>query len=62
MAHGWLFAKAIDFRHYWDTLVSPEEKERVSKLEIFDEVEEWNLLMAHYCLLYSSNSRDKQYL
>ena len=31
-------------------LIPEELKKKIQKLEIFDEVEEWNLLMAHYCL------------
>jgi hypothetical protein len=34
----------------WERLVTVSEKARVSKLEIFDEVEEWVMLMNHYCL------------
>ena len=33
----------------YDRHISPEERKRVAKLEIFDELEEWRLLMAHYC-------------
>jgi hypothetical protein len=42
--------ECITMLQAWDTLVSPAEKRRVSKLEIFDEVEEWNMLMSHYCV------------
>jgi O-methyltransferase involved in polyketide biosynthesis len=37
----------------WEKLVTPEEKARVNKLEMLDEVEEWNMLMSHYCLTTS---------
>jgi hypothetical protein len=45
----------LDLKTVWDKL-PVEEQERVSKLEIFDEFEEWRLLMAHYCLLVASTN------
>jgi hypothetical protein len=33
----------------YDRYIGPDEHKRVAKLEIFDELEEWRLLMAHYC-------------
>jgi tRNA wybutosine-synthesizing protein 4 len=35
----------------WNKLIDNNDKIRVSKLEIFDEIEEWNMLMSHYCLI-----------
>jgi tRNA wybutosine-synthesizing protein 4 len=35
-------------------LVSDEQRQRVSQLERFDEMEEWDLLMSHYCLTSAS--------
>jgi len=48
--HSFGKVESITMLQAWDMLVSPEEKARVSKLEIFDEIEEWNMLMSHYCL------------
>ena len=31
-------------------MIPMDLKRRVYKLEIFDEMEEWNLLLSHYCL------------
>ena len=42
--------QVITMLQAYDQLVSKDEKLRVAKLEIFDEVEEWNMLMSHYCL------------
>lgn len=36
----------------WDKGVEEEEKERVAGLEMVDEVEEWELLAAHYCVAW----------
>jgi hypothetical protein len=30
--------------------ISLEERHRVARLEIFDEIEEWQMLMSHYTL------------
>jgi [phosphatase 2A protein]-leucine-carboxy methyltransferase len=37
----------------WNTWIGPEEKERVDRLEGLDEVEEWNLLAAHYIVVWA---------
>jgi hypothetical protein len=33
-----------------DHIVPASEKARINRLEMLDEVEEWVLLMSHYCL------------
>jgi len=48
--HGFGKVESITMLQAWDKLVSPAEKARVAKLEIFDEMEEWNMLMSHYVL------------
>ncbi|GAD98073.1 RING zinc finger protein [Paecilomyces variotii No. 5] len=40
----------IDF--IWERWVSDAEKERVSGLEMLDEIEEWRLLAQHYCITW----------
>lgn len=40
----------IDMLRFYNQMISLEEKKRIMKLEILDEIEEWNLLMAHYSL------------
>lgn len=40
----------VDF--IWERWVSEEEKERVSGLEMLDEMEEWRLLAQHYCIAW----------
>ena len=39
---------------YRDKLNSEGERDRVEKLEMLDEVEEWNLLQSHYCICLGS--------
>lgn len=38
----------------WKTWVAQEEKERLDELEGLDEVEEWQLLAAHYIVVWGS--------
>jgi len=48
---NWTEARACTMRQYYDALMqTTDERERLFKLEILDEVEEWNMLMDHYAL------------
>ncbi|KAI8816993.1 S-adenosyl-L-methionine-dependent methyltransferase [Fimicolochytrium jonesii] len=49
---GWEEAGAVDMNMFWEGL-GVEERGRISKLEIFDEVEEWQLLSDHYCVSWA---------
>jgi [phosphatase 2A protein]-leucine-carboxy methyltransferase len=41
-----------DILWLWNNWVSPREKERISELEMVDEVEEWELLAKHYIVTW----------
>ena len=43
---------------YWKTWVKEDEKERVAKCEMVDEVEEWELLAKHYCVCWGWRDGD----
>jgi [phosphatase 2A protein]-leucine-carboxy methyltransferase len=43
---------AADVDFIWERWVSEEEKERVARLEMLDEIEEWQLLARHYCVAW----------
>jgi [phosphatase 2A protein]-leucine-carboxy methyltransferase len=43
---------AIDLDFMWSSWVDDKEKERVAELEWMDEMEEWKLLMKHYCVAW----------
>jgi hypothetical protein len=45
-------AKAEDTSYIWRNWVSEEEKERVAGLEFLDELEELELLLRHYCIVW----------
>ena len=47
---GWDSARSETMLSVYDNHVSLEEKHRISRLEIFDEIEEWQMLMSHYSL------------
>ncbi|KAI8827188.1 S-adenosyl-L-methionine-dependent methyltransferase [Fimicolochytrium jonesii] len=49
---GWDAGRAVDMNMFWESL-DLEERERIAKLEIFDEVEEWQLLSDHYCVSWA---------
>jgi [phosphatase 2A protein]-leucine-carboxy methyltransferase len=43
---------AIDLGYMWSSWMDYKEKDRVIELEWMDEVEEWILLMKHYCVAW----------
>ncbi|KAF2147409.1 uncharacterized protein K452DRAFT_323516 [Aplosporella prunicola CBS 121167] len=43
---------ASDVNYIWEQWVSDAEKERVGRLEMLDEMEEWVLLAQHYCVAW----------
>jgi [phosphatase 2A protein]-leucine-carboxy methyltransferase len=51
--HGFSEAQeAADIDFIFEHWVSDSEKERVARLEMLDEVEEWKLLAQHYCVAW----------
>lgn len=48
-----------DVNSLWESLVDAEEKARVAELEMVDEVEEWELLAAHYCVVWGWRDGDE---
>lgn len=44
--------KVADVDFIWERWISAREKERLGKLEMVDEVEEWRLLGQHYCVAW----------
>ncbi len=45
-------------RVYESSFLDPSERARVERLEIVDELEEWSLLMDHYCLCLAPSSAE----
>ncbi|CAO3594480.1 unnamed protein product [Absidia cylindrospora] len=53
---GWDNAMALDINTIHDSVLDQQEKSRIAKLEIFDEMEEWRLLSEHYCVAWAYKS------
>ena len=53
-AAGFDVARQMTVGDLWRSWVRPEERERVDGLEGLDEVEEWELLAAHYIVAWGS--------
>ncbi|KAJ5904514.1 hypothetical protein N7504_006897 [Penicillium tannophilum] len=50
---GFVSGQAVaDIEFLWERWVDEKEKERVSRLEMLDEMEEWQLLARHYCIAW----------
>ena len=45
-----------DMLHAYDDVMTPAQRATASKCEFLDELEEWTLIMRHYCLLVASNN------
>lgn len=46
--HQWHSAHTVTMKQFYARCVTDEEKARLRGLEMFDEIEEWNMLMDHY--------------
>lgn len=55
---GWQHAAAIDINTVHDQCVSKEEMARIAKLEMLDELEEWHMISAHYCIAWAYKTKD----
>ncbi|KAF9152245.1 hypothetical protein BG015_005556 [Linnemannia schmuckeri] len=58
-SRGWQAAKAVNMNKLHESL-SEQELKRISSLEIFDEVEEWQLLADHYCVAWAYQAKPQQ--
>lgn len=51
---GFEIVRHMTIDDIWETWVAPEEKDRLSGVEVLDEVEEWKLLASHYVVVWGS--------
>lgn len=58
-SRGWQAAQAVNMNRLHESL-SEQEMKRISSLEIFDEVEEWQLLADHYCVAWAYQAKPQQ--
>ncbi|KAI0628948.1 leucine carboxyl methyltransferase [Trametes polyzona] len=52
LRHGWEVAKALTLKDIRRTYIDPSELERISELEMLDEIEELELVLAHYAITW----------
>lgn len=57
---GWAQARGFTMRRVFDGMYGFKERIALNRIEVLDELEEWNLIMDHYALVVSSNGCDKQ--
>lgn len=57
MRAGWHHAFAEDLNSVYRDVIDPSDRMRVEGLEMFDEFEEWHLIMGHYCVAVAVNDR-----
>ena len=51
-SYGFTGSRGFDINKLWEKAIDAAEKERVAGLEMLDEVEEWELLASHYCVVW----------
>ncbi|KAJ1885865.1 carboxy methyl transferase for protein phosphatase 2A, partial [Coemansia sp. IMI 209127] len=56
LSRGWHSARAVDLADYHDSCVEPSEHERLSRIELLDEWEEFRLLARHYAFTFACTS------
>ena len=47
---GWSRAEAMEMLAFFDQVVGPDERARVCRIGLLDELEEWRMLLSHYCV------------
>lgn len=58
---GYSHSLAMAMDQVYERVIPLSERRRVGSLEVFDEYEEWKLVLSHYCLVVSCNgSTDQQ--
>jgi len=54
---GYTKLEALDMNQIHTFLLNPAENQRNSRLEIFDELEEWYLIQSHYCIVVATQDK-----
>lgn len=50
---GWTNVKALNMNEYYRNYLEMDVRKRIERIEMLDELEEWTMLMQHYCLLWA---------
>ncbi|KAA8520442.1 hypothetical protein F0562_014698 [Nyssa sinensis] len=52
---GWQRAVAWDMLRVYSHFIEAQERQRIERLELFDEFEEWHMMQEHYCVACAIN-------
>lgn len=58
---GYTKSGALDMYYIYNKLIDESERSRIEKIEIFDEYEEWKMILDHYCIVFSGNLSKYEY-
>lgn len=58
---GFEIAVGCDMWSAYETVLTDEQRVRANHCEMLDELEEWKMLMQHYCLAIGSTSMESGY-
>ena len=58
---GYSDCKVIDMYKVYSELIGEEERKRVEKIEWLDEIEEWKMILEHYCVVLAFQDKSKEY-
>ena len=54
-SNGWPEAVSISMMSAYDCVISAGEIKAINKIEMLDEIEEWSMIMNHYCITVATN-------
>lgn len=57
---GMVKQRASDVDFLWEKWVTKDEKNRINRVEMMDEVEEWKLLSSHYAVVWGWRENDRE--
>ena len=60
-SYGFEDSTSMDINQLWASGSDEDEKTRIAGLEMVDEIEEWELLAAHYCVVWAWRSKNKDF-
>lgn len=53
--NAWERAFAADLKDIYQHHIDPHDRVRIERIEMFDEFEEWHMIMSHYCIAVGVN-------
>ncbi|KAL1520611.1 hypothetical protein AB1Y20_022185 [Prymnesium parvum] len=59
---GWSHAEAMDIAHFFHHVFTKAERRRIRRLEMLDEVEEFELFLHHYCVMLAKKDEASEHL